>query len=152
LFPYCRPSSPSLAKAVIDGITSINGKVTDYGVVSTPQIHFFVTCKNTNNAYGSANEEGYFSKLAIAFKNLRGQAFNQGSYQTTLLLDGANGVGALKMKILQQHLGNSLDVSIFNSGSGKLNFQCGADYVKVNQKPPQVSCLQQNLTIATDHS
>lgn len=138
VFTFLRPSSPSLAKAVIDGITSINGKVTDYGVVSTPQLHFFVTCRNTNNAYGSPDEEGYFSKLATAFKNLRGPAFNQGSYQNTLLLDGANGVGALKMKILQDHLGNSLDTSIFNSGNGKLNFQCGADYVKVNQKAPQV--------------
>ena len=110
----------------------------DYGIVSTPQIHFFVTCQNTKNAYGTPNEEGYFSKLATAFNNLRGPTFNRGSYQNTLLLDGANGVGALKMKILQQHLGNSLDASIFNSGNGQLNFQCGADFVKVGQKPPQV--------------
>jgi len=144
-----RPSSPSLAKAVIDGITSINGKVTDYGVVSTPQLHFFVTCRNTNNAYGSPDEEGYFSKLATAFKNLRGPAFNQGSYQNTLLLDGANGVGALKMKILQDHLGNSLDTSIFNSGNGKLNFQCGADYVKVNQKAPQNMPLEIGVRAAS---
>ena len=138
---YCnffRPSSPFLAQAVVDGVNSINGKVTDYGVVSTPQIHFFVACQNTNKAYGSPDEDGYFSKLSSAFKHLRGQTFNKGSYQNTLQVDGANGVGALKMKILQQHLDNSLNVSVFNDGNGKLNFQCGADYVKVIQKPPQV--------------
>jgi len=132
-----RPSSPFLAQAVVDGVNSINGKVTDYGVVSTPQIHFFVACQNTNKAYGSPDEDGYFSKLSSAFKHLRGQTFNKGSYQNTLQVDGANGVGALKMKILQQHLDNSLNVSVFNDGNGKLNFQCGADYVKVIQKPPQ---------------
>ena len=107
-------------------------------MVSTPQLHFFVTCQNTNKAYGEPNEEGYFSKLATAFKALRGSNFSSGSYHHSLRLDGANGVGALKMKAFQQYIGDCLDVSIFNSGDGKLNYQCGADYVKVLQKPPQV--------------
>ncbi len=138
MFFFYRPSSPFLAQAVIDGVQSVQGQVTDYGVVSTPQLHFFVTCENTNKAYGEPNEEGYFSKLSSAFKALRGSNFSNGSYQHSLRLDGANGVGALKMKILQQHLGGCLDVTVFNSGDGKLNYQCGADHVKVLQKPPQV--------------
>lgn len=116
--------------------------MTDYGIVSTPQLHFFVTCQNTNNAYGQPNEEGYFTKLATAFKALRGANFDSNSYQHSMRLDGANGVGALKMKALQEYLGNSLEVSIFNSGDGKLNYQCGADYVKVGQKSPQVKSIQ----------
>lgn len=138
---HFRPSSPYLAQAVIDGVESVQGCVTDFGVLSTPQLHFFVTCQNTNKAYGEPNEEGYFKKLASAFKALRGESADNGQYQHSLTLDGANGVGALKMKILQEYLGNSLEVSIFSSGDGKLNYQCGADYVKVLQKPPHVKFL-----------
>lgn len=101
-------------------------------------MHFFVTCQNTDKAYGEPNEDGYFKKLASAFKALRGVNVDSGQYQHSLSLDGANGVGALKMKTLQEYLGECLEVSIFNSGDGKLNYQCGADHVKVLQKPPQV--------------
>ena len=127
-----------MAQAAIDGIQTL-GQALDYGVVSTPELHFFVTCQNTNKAYGEPTEEGYFSKLAKAFKSLRGPQFSRNTYRPSLRLDGANGVGALKMKQLQQYLGQCLDVSIFNSGDGKLNFQCGADFVKVQQKQPHVT-------------
>ena len=114
----------------------MQGQSIDYGLVSTPQLHFFVTCHNTKKAYGEPNEEGYFSKLSSAFKALRSALNENGSYSPSLRLDGANGVGALKMKSLQNYLGDSLDVSLYNTGDGRLNFQCGADYVKVQQKPP----------------
>ena len=35
--------------------------------------------------------------------------------------DGANGVGAVKMDICSQHLGNTLQVQIYNDGPGRLN-------------------------------
>lgn len=55
-----------------------------------------------------------------------------------LLLDGANGIGALKMREMEPFLKSELEVELFNDGSsGRLNYQCGADYVKVQQKPPQ---------------
>ena len=95
-----------------------------------------MTCHNTKKAYGEPNEEGYFSKLSSAFKALRSALNENGSYSPSLRLDGANGVGALKMKSLQNYLGDSLEVSLYNTGDGRLNFQCGADYVKVQQKPP----------------
>lgn len=136
---FCRPSSPYLAKAVNDGINVMQGKAIDYGLVSTPQLHFFVTCQNTDRSYGEPNEEGYYMKLATAFKALRGEEYENGSYKPfSLRMDGANGVGALKMKSLQRYLGDCFSVTICNDGSGKLNYQCGADYVKVQQKPPQV--------------
>lgn len=41
------------------------------------------------------------------------------------------------MREMEGHLKNDLQISIFNDGSkGKLNYQCGADFVKVQQKPP----------------
>lgn len=133
-----RPSSPHLAQAVIDGVKALGGQFSDYGIVSTPQLHYFVACQNTDHAYGEPSEDGYYKKLATAFKALRGASKDNGAYKHHMLLDGANGVGALKIKKLQEHLGDSLEVTVFNCGDGKLNFLCGADYVKVQQKKPEV--------------
>nr|CAI5822153.1 unnamed protein product [Callosobruchus analis] len=44
-----RPSSPHLTKAVMDGVLALAGKPIDYGIVTTPQLHYFVVCKNTNS-------------------------------------------------------------------------------------------------------
>ena len=52
---------------MIDGIEAAGGVCSNYGVLSTPQLHFFVVCKNTNGEYGKATEEGYFEKLGKAF-------------------------------------------------------------------------------------
>ncbi|KAK9869805.1 hypothetical protein WA026_003537 [Henosepilachna vigintioctopunctata] len=134
-----RPSSPSLAKALCDGILALSGKPIDYGIVTTPQLHYFVYCKNSKHEYGIPTEEGYYTKLSNAFKKLRGESFNNGNYFNKILFDGANGVGAKKIKYFQECLGDSLKIEMYNDeliGTGKLNFMCGADYVKVKQTFP----------------
>ncbi|XP_066254329.1 phosphoacetylglucosamine mutase [Euwallacea similis] len=134
-----RPSSPSLGKAVIDGVLAMGGKPIDYGIVTTPQLHYFVVCKNTNRAYGQPTEEGYYKKLTNAFKKVRGSQFNNGNYTNRILYDGANGVGAKKIKFFKEGLENSLNIDMYNDeiiGSGKLNYLCGADFVKSQQKFP----------------
>ncbi len=68
-----RKSSPSLSQAVLDGVRAVGGaEAVDFGVVSTPQLHYNVVCRNTGGAYGEEWEEGYFKKLAEAFKRIRG--------------------------------------------------------------------------------
>ncbi|KAL1513777.1 hypothetical protein ABEB36_003142 [Hypothenemus hampei] len=134
-----RPSSPSLAKAVIDGVLAMGGKPIDYGIVTTPQLHYFVVCKNTHRAYGEPTEEGYYRKLITAFKKVRGNEFNNGNYTNSIMYDGANGVGAKKVKYLKEGLAGSLNIAMYNDeiiGSGKLNYLCGADFVKSQQKFP----------------
>jgi hypothetical protein len=44
-----------------------------------------------------------------------------GKYTPVLDLDGANGVGALKIPILQSHIGSLLTINLFNKGDGPLN-------------------------------
>lgn len=62
---------------------------------------------------------------------------NRTDDQKHLCLDGANGIGALKVREMESHLKKELQISLNNDGSkGRLNHQCGADYVKVQQKPP----------------
>ncbi|XP_076345832.1 phosphoglucomutase 3-like protein nst isoform X2 [Tachypleus tridentatus] len=131
-------SSLHLAQAVIDGVQSLEGHVENFGILTTPQLHYLVRCKNTNEQYGESSEEGYYRKLSKAFLHLRTVGTSKENYQPSLNLDGANGVGALKMKIFQKYLGEGLNVTIFNDGiKGKLNHMCGADFVKVQQKIPE---------------
>jgi len=121
-------------------VEAAGGQANDFGIVSTPQLHYNVVCKNTNGAYGVVGEEGYFNKLANAFKLVRGTSSTKGNYVPMLKFDGANGVGAQKMRSLGELLGSSLLVTVVNDGSAAgdvLNEGCGADFVKVQQKAPR---------------
>lgn len=132
-----RSSSASLSQAVLDGISSLGGLNKDYGLVTTPQLHYMVCCQNTQRKYGEATVDGYYKKLCQAFLQLLKNASNCTDDQKHLSLDGANGIGALKVKEMEKHLARELQISLCNDGSkGKLNFQCGADFVKVQQKAP----------------
>uniref|UniRef100_A0A671SUI3 Phosphoacetylglucosamine mutase n=1 Tax=Sinocyclocheilus anshuiensis TaxID=1608454 RepID=A0A671SUI3_9TELE len=133
-----RPSGASLSRAVLDGVSSLGGKTHDYGLVTTPQLHYMVCCCNTHGCYGSPTVEGYYQKLSQAFLQLTQNASNRTDDQKRLLVDGANGIGALKMREMEPFLRSKLQVVLSNdSSSGKLNHMCGADYVKVQQKAPQ---------------
>ncbi|XP_062542981.1 phosphoacetylglucosamine mutase [Armigeres subalbatus] len=131
-----RYHSPQLAKAVLNGVAAMKGSVRDFGIVTTPMLHYFVTCSNTDMAYGLPTEEGYMNKLLTAFKNIRGTSFETGNYVNKVYYDGANGVGSLKMLGFIKKFDGYLDVKVFNS-NGKINFNCGADYVKTNQRAPE---------------
>jgi hypothetical protein len=45
------------------------------------------------------------------------------------MLDGANGVGAAKMNVCSQHLGDSLRVQLYNDGTGTLNYLVSNEHV-----------------------
>ena len=70
-----RPSCPLLLAAFKSGVNALNGSLVDYGLLSTPQLHYMVRCHNTNSAYGQPNEEGYFNKLSNAFINIWSMVF-----------------------------------------------------------------------------
>lgn len=74
--------------------------------------------------------------MITAFKTLRGNIKSNGRYVDRLLFDGANGVGARKMLQFLKRMNNCLNVEVFNHGDGKVNHECGADYVKIKQTPP----------------
>ncbi|CAG2164784.1 unnamed protein product [Oppiella nova] len=140
-----RASSERLSNAVIDGIVAGEGKVNDFGLTATPQLHYMVLCVNTNGQYGEPTESGYYRKLSKAFIKLNGVHGAQvvaKNYEPSVVVDGANGVGAHKIKLMKEYLGNSLNVEVINDGNGVLNELCGADFVKVQQKAPKGLDLQ----------
>lgn len=140
-----RQSSGKLVQSMIDGVTVLGGKYHDYGLLTTPQLHYMVCCRNTMGQYGTATEEGYYKKLAQAFMNLTKEVSAGSDSPRRLIVDGANGIGALKLKELQHYIQKEFVFSIFNDGSsGKLNYLCGADFVKVQQTPPQGIQMKHN--------
>ncbi|XP_059047823.1 phosphoacetylglucosamine mutase [Achroia grisella] len=132
-----RYTSPRLAAAAANGVIALKGTPKELGIVSTPMLHYCVRCRN-DNKYGTPTEEGYYEKIVGAFKNIRQKLPVFGEYNTTLYVDGANGVGGKKLNIIRKSLDGELDLNLYNLGGngGKLNLNCGADFVKVSQTPP----------------
>ncbi|XP_048001432.1 phosphoacetylglucosamine mutase [Leguminivora glycinivorella] len=86
-----RYTSPRLAAAAVHGVMALKGTAKEFGIVTTPILHYCVRCRN-DNTYGTPTEEGkkYGPYSLVSTPGERGQ----------------------------------------------LNLNCGADFVKVSQKPP----------------
>jgi phosphoacetylglucosamine mutase len=83
-----------------------------------------------------ATENGYYKKLSKAYLHLR--SLTGSAKPTEIKLDGANGVGGPKVKELSNYMKGQLPLVVYNDGVvEKLNEQCGADYVKLEQCEPQ---------------
>lgn len=144
-----RASGPALTKALKDGLSDAGARGTDLGLVTTPQVHYYVRAENTlggpkNNpkgleSYGLPTEDGYYRKLATALKAVLTPAKAIGKEPIKITVDCANGVGALKLAKLAKFLEGIVTISIVNGQCERpdlLNDNCGADYVKTNQRLP----------------
>lgn len=98
-----RPSGRKLAGALADAFEAIDVSYRDYGILTTPQLHYLTRCVNTlgtPQAYGEATEEGYYKKFSEAFvKALRGR-----KVQGDLIVDCSNGVGGPKLERFLKHV------------------------------------------------
>lgn len=129
-----RPSGPALLDALKAGVGAVDAGLADFGIMTTPQLHFVVRCTN-DASYGTPTEDGYNEKLATAFATLF-TTFGL-TEPIKLKVDCANGVGAPAFAKLAAKLTGKLEVVLCNDGTtGKLNDNCGADYVKTNQAAP----------------
>ena len=65
-----RVSGPELVGYLKRGLECFDDiEVRDFGEMTTPQLHYVTRCLN-DPAFGEATEEGYYTKMARAFKNL----------------------------------------------------------------------------------
>ncbi|KAI5813858.1 hypothetical protein BZA77DRAFT_110755 [Pyronema omphalodes] len=136
-----RESGPALVKSLTDALVAVGAEMTDYNLMTTPQLHYIVRCINTDGtpqAYGEVSEEGYYKKLAAAYNKLMRGIPSIGE----VTVDCANGVGAPKLRALAAQIGETFQCNIVNDlidEPSKLNSQCGADYVKTQQRLPPAS-------------
>ena len=158
-----RESGPRLAAALKAGLDAVQAEATDYGVLTTPQLHYITRCINTKGSpyeYGEPTTDGYYKKLADAFRlATKGAQFNG-----AVTVDCANGVGGPKLRELIKYLPSpsegGVEIKVVNDDvdhPDRLNHQvsrgtppspnssadeivqCGADYVKTGQKAPPSS-------------
>lgn len=145
-----RPSCPALVASFKDGLKACGQGVELIagGLLTTPQLHYLV---RAHNDYGSAKpfgvptEEGYYDKLANAFLTLAKGKMSL----CPLTVDCANGVGGPKLHKLVERIGKAnIDIRIVKDDimtPGGLNSQCGADYVKTQQRAPPGMQLSRNM-------
>ncbi|KAG7891759.1 hypothetical protein KL936_001702 [Ogataea polymorpha] len=127
-----RETSPQLLRAAVDGI-EVFGRAKSFGELTTPQLHYLVRSHN-DPGFGEPSENGYNKKIVSAVEEIL-RMWNV-SEPLEITVDAANGVGAPKLRNLSSDL---LNISVVNSNTqdkSALNVECGADYVKTNQKLP----------------
>ncbi|XP_016201523.1 phosphoacetylglucosamine mutase [Arachis ipaensis] len=134
-----RPSGEALLEAAKEGVASIVRAVAmDLGILTTPQLHWMVRARNKGM---KASEQDYVEQLSSSFRCLMDLIPSERSKfdgtNDKLVVDGANGVGGLKLKVLEKLL-NGLIIEVRNSSEdgGVLNEGVGADYVQKEKVAP----------------
>lgn len=98
-----RASGSRLAAALADALSVAGTEYKDYEILTTPQLHYITRCLNTKGTpleYGIPTEQGYYEKLAAAFKT----AINGKKCNGPVTVDCANGVGGPKLRELLKYL------------------------------------------------
>lgn len=128
-----RKSSPMLAALFAKGVEAVGGLVIHAGTVTTPQLHLAVRAWN---ATGGCLLDEYGSDLSDALTRLVGDAGIAPVLSKQLVVDCANGVGAVALATVKNVLSSA---SIVNTpGDGPLNEKCGADFVQKTRAMPTV--------------
>jgi len=112
-----RASGSTLVACLKDALDATGTEYTDYKHLTTPQLHYLVRCVNTKGTqyeYGEISEQGYYKKLAAAYK----QAMKHKKTSGPVTVDCANGVGGPKLNELKKHLPGAseggIDIKVVN--------------------------------------
>ena len=136
-----RDSSPQLCALVVEGVQALGGEVVDYGVVTTPQLHWVVRRANEGK---EASVDSYYKTLSSAFSRaLRSKPGSTTSDKPItlppLVVDCANGVGAISLQHFAPLL-PQLPLQLVNTSRTEgLNDECGAEHVQKTHKLPKLT-------------
>ena len=152
-----RSHSPPLAALVIKAARAMGATVIDHGEVSTPMLHHFVMHANGHLLPSiipqRCNESGYYMIMAMSYATLLRTGSEGGGSRrlpttSKLVIDGACGIGALKIERFQQLFdqlrsegctpGLPMLHTVNFPGDGPLNENCGAEFVQKQQLPPKI--------------
>jgi len=135
-----RPSCESLVELVLQGLSILSPfiETINYGQVTTPAMHFLVAESNKLNECIKVTK--YYEQLIDGFVEIfRMSKSTRKHYKPTeLIVDCANGVGYKTMEYLcnNKDFCQQLPIRLINRTDGILNHECGADFVKTEQKAP----------------
>lgn len=159
-----RSHSPALAQLTMNAALAMGATVIDHGEVSTPMLHHFVMHANGHLLPSiipqRCNESGYYEIMALSYAallrtgGLDGAGGKRLANTKELVIDGACGIGALKIDIFRQ-IFDKLAVegcrglpslrTVNFPGEGPLNENCGAEYVQKQQLPPNLYSHESKL-------
>lgn len=130
-----RVSGPHLLSCLVASATSLfDAKITDYGLLTTPQLHFLTNETMITGAH--VDEQAYFAHFLGAWDQI---AALQPVKLPNVVVDCANGIGGPKMSALLTQWGFAKQCSVINDKCDEpelLNHGCGADFVKTSQGLP----------------
>lgn len=127
-----RKTGSRLSSICIDAIRACGVRTQHYGVVTTPEMHYNVVQENTAQSPFHP-VLAYRHHLVSSFSTL----CEEERVNTTLHVDCANGVGAVKLQKMRPYLAShGLQLVLYNCGDGKLNDKCGADFVEKEKTYP----------------
>lgn len=134
-----RSSGNHLASICAQGVNALGITPLMTGCVTTPELHFYTYQSNVSPV---TKVKTYTHHLIDTFTNLIGDVGNVSNVDT-LHVDCANGVGTLRLVEMKESLHKvGLELVLYNTGDGRLNHMCGADYVEKEVKFP---CNMENI-------
>ncbi|KHN70402.1 phosphoacetylglucosamine mutase [Ordospora colligata] len=140
-----RESGVSICKNIASVLGKLNCTVDDYGVVTTPELHFLVRRSNLEDKI--VEKEEYTASLVNNFRKL---VSNTG-LNFKMAVDTANGVAGIELDELKKSLGGDLRCRVLNDANGILNLDCGADFVKTKNRAPKLEVLESaGFSVSTD--
>ncbi|GMR44641.1 hypothetical protein PMAYCL1PPCAC_14836, partial [Pristionchus mayeri] len=130
-----RASGEWLTKAVHEGAALHRTRFDNRGLLTTPQLHYIVHVLN-RPTWAPEGEQGYYQHHAETFASLYEMLPATKKYTTRLHIDCANGIGAPKMRLLADLLGQPSPILILSIPRMSNQLQCGADFVKIAREAP----------------
>jgi len=146
-----RSSSERLVQCLIRGCESVNTRIENYGLLSTPVLHHIVRhCNGYGHNITMSSVEGYSRMLIEGIQESLGPHFVAPNSRGPLIVDVAGGVGSQVLhralhgenerllKVLSSRLGIS-EVIIANESTNPLvdlNEKCGAEFVQKKRLAP----------------
>jgi phosphoacetylglucosamine mutase len=132
-----RKSGQRMSNIALESIRACGGQSINLGYVTTPELHYHTM--QTNITSTIQQPPTYTTHLINTFRSAL-QYCTSNTECDELHVDCANGVGAYKLALMRQDLIElGINLILYNTGDGKLNYECGADYVEKEQKFP--SCM-----------
>ena len=140
-----RASGPRFVSALLAALEASGTEHTDYGHLTTPQLHYITRCINTKGSpyeYGEPTEKGYYEKMGSSFKAAMGNR----KFNGPITVDCANGIGGPKLQELIKYLPSlaegGLEIKIVNDdveSTERLNHQVRTSNVETAIKT-QMAC------------
>ena len=136
-----RPHSVPLTQSVLSGIQCFTHSIiTNYGLVTTPQLHYMVYLNNTTSRTVQLSD--YYTHFSSAYRRMLATTGAKQQQQRRIVVDCAFGIGGKAIREMNNHLSDLIEFSVINDSSddddngSQLNRNCGAEYVQKQKRFP----------------